>query len=52
MDIAEKIKNKEIKEYDLFPFDAGLINLLVSKNLNFIYISKILSDKPTDGNHP
>lgn len=52
MDIAEKIKNKEIKEYDFFPFDAGLIDLLVSKHLNFIYISKILSDKPTDGNHP
>ena len=52
MDIAEKIKNKEIEEYLLYPFDAGFINFIRSKDFKFLYIPEILSKKETDGNIP
>ena len=49
---AENIKNKVIEEHDFQPFDASLINYLLSKDAIFLYISKVLSSKNSDYNVP
>jgi predicted O-methyltransferase YrrM len=51
-EIAEKIKNKEIPEYNLEAFDAAFIVHLNSNSLTCLYIPKVLSFKPSDGNMP
>jgi predicted O-methyltransferase YrrM len=52
MMIAEKIKNKEIPEHQIQPFDLQLANLLTSQDLNFLYIPKVLTIKENDCNIP
>ena len=50
--IAEKIKNKEIPEYNLEAFDAQFIVHLNSNSLTCLYIPKVLSFKMSDVNIP
>src|SRR5581483_4788109 len=45
MEIAEKIKEGKIAEYNLSPFDAELINVILNAKLKCIYIPEILSIK-------
>ena len=51
-EIAEKIKNKEIPEYNLEAFDAQFIVHLNSNSLTCLYIPKVLSFKMSDVNIP
>ena len=51
-EIAEKIKNKEIPEYNLEAFDAQFIVQLNSNSLTCLYIPKVLSVKMSDVNIP
>ena len=52
----EQIKNKKIKEYELFPLDATLLNeiqkMQKNKKIKCIFIPNCTVQKDTDGNIP
>ena len=56
LDIINKIKNKQIKEYEITPGDMqilGHINKKVKENkYKVVFIPKITCKKDTDGNIP
>lgn len=52
MTIIKKIKNKEIKEIKLKPFDAVQLRTLRNKNIPSVFIPKITCTKLTDCNIP